>query len=94
MDEWVIKMRASLGVNHLRPGKTRHTISDAKGRREFPPFVSLEIAQYPGQQSCYLLHICEDGSMADTWHETVEEALHQAEWELGVQESEWQVVSG
>jgi len=32
--------------------------------------------------------------MADTWHETVEEALHQAGWEFGVQESEWQVISG
>ena len=93
MNDWVIKIRATLGANHLRPGRTRHSISDGKGCREFPPFVRLEIAQFPGDQECYLLHICEDGAMADTWHETVEEALHQAEWELGVQESEWQVVS-
>jgi hypothetical protein len=85
-------MKVDLGANHLRPGRTRHTISDAKGHREFPRFIRLEVAQYPGDQGCYLLHICEDGSMADTWHSTVEEALHQAEWELGVQPSEWQTI--
>jgi hypothetical protein len=94
MNEWVIKMKAALGARHLRPGRTRHMISDGKGQREFPPFVRLEIAQYPGDEGCYLLHICEDGSTADTWHETVDEALHQAEWEFGVLGSEWQVISG
>src|SRR5258708_3841613 len=92
MNAWTIIMRATLGANHLRPGRTRHMISDGKGQRDFPPFVRLEIAQYPGDGGCYLLHVCEDGSVADTWHSTLEEAIHQAEWELGVQREEWQAV--
>lgn len=67
-------------------------ISDGKGQREFPPFVRLEIAQYPGDEGYYLLRICEDGSVADTWHSTLDEASHQAEWELGVQRNEWREV--
>jgi hypothetical protein len=91
MAEWTIIMKVALGPNHLCPGRTRHAISDGKGHREFPPFVRLEIAKYPGDQDYYLLHICADGSIADTCHGTLEEALHQAEWELGVQLNEWQM---
>ena len=92
MSAFLTMMKATLGTNHLRPGRTRHAIRDARGEREFPPFVRLEIAKYPGDQGYYLLHICEDGSMADTHHSTLEEAVHQAEWEFGVQGNEWQVV--
>jgi hypothetical protein len=92
MSAFVTTMEVALGANHLRPGRTRHTISNSATQQEFPPFVRLEIAKYPGDQGWYLLHICEDGSMADTYHETVEEALHQAEWESGIQRNEWHVV--
>src|SRR5579864_6330210 len=86
-------MRVTLGANHLRPGRTRHVIADSRGQREFPPFVELEIAKYPGDDGFYLLHISVDGSMADTHHSTIEEAIHQAEWEFGVQRAEWRVVA-
>jgi hypothetical protein len=92
MRSFLTTMRVTLGVNHLRPERTRHAIGDANGEREFPPFVRLEIAKYPGDDGYYLLHVCEDGSMADTHHSTAEEAVHPAEWEFGVQRSEWQVV--
>ena len=85
-------MKIKLGENHLRLGRTRHEIADARGRRAFPPFVRLEIAQYPGDSSYYLLHISEDGQIADTNHETVEEAMHQAEFEFGVNGKEWEMV--
>ncbi len=96
MSAFVTTMEVSLGVHHLRPGRTRHTISNGAGEREFPPFVKLKIAQsrYSSDLGFYLLHICADGSMADTYHSTVEEALHQAEREFGVQRSEWHVVPG
>ena len=83
-----------LGRHHLTPGRTRHEIVDGQECRGFPPFVRLEIAQYPGDSSYYLLHICGDGQIADTNHETIEEAMHQAEWELGVQRNEWEVSQG
>jgi hypothetical protein len=51
--------------------------------------VSLEIAQYPNDSGFYLLHICASGEIADIHHGTVEEAMHQAEFEFGVQKEEW-----
>jgi len=51
--------------------------------------VDLEIAALPGEQSCYLFHICGDGTGIDTWHQTVSEAMEQAEWEFGVRPDEW-----
>ena len=85
-------MKVGLGTNHLRPGRARHFIKNSQGRREFPPFVRLEIAQYPQSKGCYLFHICEDGSGTDTWHETLDQALDQAEWEFEVRRNEWQMV--
>jgi hypothetical protein len=89
MPELVIMKRVQLGANHLKPGRTKHTIRDAKGQREFAPFVALEIASYPDEQSCYLFHISENGEIADTWHQTLKEAFDQAEWEFGVERREW-----
>jgi hypothetical protein len=54
--------------------------------------VRLEIANDPADSGYYLLHIAEDGSIADTHHGTLGEALHQAEWEFGVQVEEWETV--
>jgi hypothetical protein len=80
--------RARLGPQH-HASLTKHTMSDGKGTRAFPPFVELEIAAYPDDKGCYLFHICADGQGTDTWHETIEDALHQAEWEFGVKAEEW-----
>ena len=55
--------------------------------------MSLEIAQFPTDSGFYLLHICASGEIADTWHETVEDAMHQAEFEFGVHKDEWVSVS-
>jgi hypothetical protein len=71
-------MQVDLGPNHLQPERTRHFIKDAQGRREFPPSIRLEMAQYAGSKPGSLFHICEDGSGTDTWHETLEAALDQA----------------
>lgn len=79
MPKLVIKKRVVLGTHHLRPGRTKHTIRDANGFREFAPFVSLEIASFPNSESCCLFHISEDGEVADPWHLTVEDAIDQAE---------------
>lgn len=89
MPELVTLKRVSLGPHHLRPGRTKHTIRDRGEIREFAPFVALEIVAYPNERSCYLFHISEAGEIADTWHESIEDALYQAEYEFGVQQSEW-----
>ena len=84
MSGFVALKRVVLGHHHLRPGRTRHMVNS----KDFPPFVSLEIVQYPNDSGVYLLHICASGEVADTHHETVEEAMHQAEFEFGVQRDE------
>jgi hypothetical protein len=56
---------------------------------DFPQFISLEIATYPGDSGYYLLHLCANGQVADTHHATIEEAFHQADYEFGVKPEEW-----
>ncbi len=84
--------RVKLGSHH-HASLTKHTIRDKNGERSFPAFVTLEISSYPGEGSCYLFHICGDEQVADTWHQTLDEAFDQAEWEFGVRQDEWTVVT-
>jgi len=85
----LVLKRVRLGLHH-RASLTKHTISDASGKREFPPFTELVIvAADPAETGCYLFHLSADGQVADTWHHSVDEALGQAEWELGVRPEEW-----
>ncbi len=81
--------RVLLGPQHLTPGRTIHILHDKDGSRPFSPFTSLEIAHYEGSNEYYLLHICGDGQVADTWHQSIADALYQAESELGVHSHEW-----
>jgi hypothetical protein len=74
---------------YLQPGKTVHWLVDEKGKRPFPPFVSLAIAQYEGDADYYLLHECKDHFSTDTCHTSLEDALHQAEFQFGVTRDEW-----
>ena len=93
MAQMITKMKATLGAPHHYASRTKHTVKDQHGSRDFPPFVCLEIVQDPRAESCYLFHISEDGQIADTWHETIADAIDQAEWELGVRPDEWQSVT-
>jgi hypothetical protein len=85
MSKMIAIKRVALNEGHQRLGRTKH-ISNGK---ESPPFTSLVICQSPGDAGFFLMHICENGRAADTWHENLEDALHQAEWEFGVQAEEW-----
>jgi hypothetical protein len=35
------------------------------------------------------MHICENGQGTDTWHMSLDDAFHQAEFEFGVKAEEW-----
>ncbi|MGA2167616.1 MAG: hypothetical protein ABSG62_05350 [Terracidiphilus sp.] len=89
MSEMVAIKKVALGEHHLRPGRTKHTLVDSQGQRDFPLFTSLVVAQYPGDSGYYLLHLCEDGQGTDTWHATLDDALHQAEYEFEVKPEDW-----
>ncbi|MDO4907238.1 hypothetical protein [Neisseria sp.] len=57
-----------------------------------PKFLS--IVQYDGDSGFYLIHLDADlNEQSDTYHETLESAFEQAEFEFNVQPSEWQKVS-
>jgi hypothetical protein len=79
----------TLSELHLRPGQTKHSIHDQNGQHEFPPFVGLKITHSPDNPGYFLTHICKNGQVADTWHQTLDDAFHQAEWEFGVRPEEW-----
>lgn len=81
--------RIQLRPSHRPTGRTRHYRDD----KLLPPPSELRIVQYPEDPGFYLLY-CDDSGieMTDTYHDALEGALNQAEWELQVKPGEWEVV--
>ena len=87
-------MRLTLQPHHVPTGNTTHKLGSPDGSQtSFPPFVRLEIAQYEGDTGFYLLYYPEIGQGTDTWHLSLEDAMHQAEFEFNVQPNEWMTTS-
>ena len=83
-------MRLTLQLHYVPTGNTTHKLGSPDGKQEnFPPFVRLEIAQYEGDTGFYLLYYPEIGHGTDTWHLSLEDAMHQAEFEFNVRPNEW-----
>jgi len=59
--------------------------------RSFPAFEKLEVGTYPGDAGVYLLRLCSDSQVADTWHESFDDAFHQAEFEFKISKDRWTV---
>lgn len=89
MHEFRSLFRVELGPKHLRPGRARHELKDAAGVHEFPPFIALEICSASLASGFYLMYEPETGHGTGTWHQTLDDAFHQAEWEFGVAREEW-----
>ena len=81
--------RVALGPYHRQPARVGATIHSEGTARPVPPFVALQIARYPGEESCYLFHLAKDGEGTDTFHESLGEALDHAEHLYGVEKTEW-----
>ena len=80
----------SLSQRHRQSGNTRHF---SRGK-VVPPPTRLVIAKYPDDAGCYLLHLDDRGKeLTDTFHDSVEEALEQAEWEFRVSRTEWRLLT-
>lgn len=90
MDQFKWLKRADIKPENRSLGVTKHTLIDGSGPHSFPEFVRLEIASYGPDQGFYLMHVCADGTGTDTWHETLDDAFHQAEVEFMVSRSEWE----
>jgi hypothetical protein len=61
-------------------GRTRHVVDGA----DAGPFAGLAIAQYDGESGVYLFYCDPEWrAITDTFHETIEDAVKQAEFEYG-----------
>jgi hypothetical protein len=81
--------RAEIKPENRSLGIVRHNLIDEKGPHGFPQFARLEIATYGSDSGFFLFHLCADGSGTDTWHQTLDDAFHQAEFEFKVSRDEW-----
>jgi hypothetical protein len=70
----------------LQTGGTVHR----QGGIVLPKAASLRLVQFGGDSSVYLIHYDAEGKeMTDTCHETIDEAVGQAEFEYGVRKEHW-----
>jgi hypothetical protein len=70
-------------------GKTRHY----RYGEPLPPPRYLEIVQLPPDTGYYLLYLNENGlETNDTWHESLDRAMDQANYEFGLLAGEWERV--
>ena len=82
------KVRAYTAIDHRHrsTGGTRHLVAGAQA----PPAVGLAICQYEGDTAFYLFG-CDSNwrSRTDTWHETLDDAKRQAEFEYAGTSQTW-----
>jgi hypothetical protein len=83
--EYIILKEVSV-EGREQTGKTKHYMGD----EQLPPAAKLQIVQYPGDEGFYLFYLDSDGEvMTDTYHDTLESALKQANFEYAVKQNEW-----
>jgi hypothetical protein len=88
--EYKISYQIELGESHPPTFKTRHY----HGNKVERPASFLQIAGYPDEEGYYLLYLDElKKEITDTFHETIEAAMQQAEWEYGVRPTEWEFIN-
>jgi hypothetical protein len=88
MNEYILlySVKLELQGKHKPTGNTRHF----GGGALLPDPVELRIIQYADDPGFYLFYCDENGKeQTDTYHDSVEGAMDQAEWELNVQPEDW-----
>jgi hypothetical protein len=81
-----ILFTVALAERHQPTGKTRHY----RAGELLPPRSGLVIAQFAGDPGFYLCYLNADGKeLTDTYHATIEDAKHQADFEFNVTDSDW-----
>lgn len=84
----ILKSIILKGPHHAQTGRTRHY----EGNVELPPAAELKIVKYEDSEGYYLLYFDADGNeVTDTFHDTMEDAFAQAEWEFNVKPFEWEI---
>ncbi len=88
-DTCVILRRVYLSDKNQSVRKTRHYL----GNKVLSDFAELQIVQFHDDSGYYLFYCDEKGvEITDTYHDSIEKALAQAEWEFGLRPEEWIVV--
>jgi hypothetical protein len=80
-------LRVELDERFPPTGGCKHTLVKDGVRSEFPPFVALEICLEGS--GYYLMYCTETGLGTDGWHQSLEDAKRQAEFEFGVTDDAW-----
>lgn len=89
MRNYLILQEIVLSAQNQPTGNTKHF----KGQEELPTPHSLKIVRYPDDLGYYLLYFDEQGNeLTDTYHEQLEDAVSQAEWEFSVSAEQWTMV--
>jgi len=79
--------RVLLTSSHKATGQTKHSV----GEEPVAEPAELRVVQYLDDPGYYLIHYDLLGSeLADTYHDSVAEALRQAQWEFNIREEEWE----
>ena len=90
MTEPIILRRMQLSSLYPPTGKTHHYL----GSEALPPPSELRIVKYLDDPGFYLFYCDNSGrELTDTYHDTLEGAMAQAEWEFGVKANDWEVVT-
>lgn len=90
MKNHTVLREVTLGAGHRATGGTRHY----RGGAELPPPAALRIIKFVGDSGYYLLYLDKEGfEMTDTYHDSVEEAMAQADWEFQVKPHDWNIVT-
>lgn len=81
------KILGEVDISAISPtGKTRHTVNGVPATDE----AKLRMVRLADDTSIYLIHYGADGAeLTDTCHETIEEAIDQANFEYGIGKGDW-----
>jgi hypothetical protein len=82
----MVLQEIELTAQHRPTGNTRHFRDGAT----LGPPAKLRIVRFADDPGFYLLYLDADGNeLTDTWHEALDLAQRQAEFEFGVHKDEW-----
>lgn len=85
MRDFITLHQVHLTNEHVPTGVTRHY----RDRVEIPVPTELRIIKYADVEGYYLLYFHNGAELTDTYHDTLEAAMLQAQREFGVERTEW-----
>ena len=90
MSELIILRKIKLPKLNFLKAKSKHIVNSEEMKQP----SELQIAKYEDDEGYYLLYVDKLGNeMNDTFHESMQDALEQAEWEFGIKKADWEVIN-